>query len=459
MMSMRREILRLAWPVFIAQLAVMANGVIDTVMAGRLSPVDLAAMGLGASIYVTVYIGLMGTLLGLSPIIGQHFGAGRYNQIGDAFRQSLWLALGLAVPGCLALIYSDVFLAFSAPPAEVAEVTRGYLLAISAGLPAALLFRAFSSMNVAISRPHVVMLINLSGLALKFPLNTLFMYGSESLGIAPMGGAGCGVATAVLAWMIALVSVGWLLLDSHYARFSLLRWSWPDLAQLRELLRLGLPIGAAYMVEITSFTFMALFVARLGPTAAASHQIAANLAGICYMVGLGIAHATSTLVAHSIGAEERQRARQYALNGFRMALLAALATVSVLWFGSSHIAALYSTDHAVITASVPLIALVALFHLFDSLQTQVGYVLRAYKVSTSPMVVYLVAMWGIGIGGGYLLTFLLPEDSVLAPFGTEAHGAMGFWVAGFVSLILATIGLAALLVRLWRREQRTSQAQ
>ena len=131
----------------------------------------------------------------------------------------------------------------------------------------------------------------------------------------------------------------------------------------------------------------------------------------------------------------------------------------MLWFGSSHIAALYSTDHAVITASVPLIALVALFHLFDSLQTQVGYVLRAYKVSTSPMVVYLVAMWGIGIGGGYLLTFLLPEDSVLAPFGTEAHGAMGFWVAGFVSLILATIGLAALLVRLWRREQRTSQAQ
>lgn len=450
---MRREILRLAWPVFIAQLAVMANGVIDTIMAGRLSAIDMAAIGLGASIYVTIYIGLMGTLLGLSPIVAQHFGAGRFAEIGASFRQSVWLALALALPGCAALVWHGPWLAFSSPPEEVAAMTRVYLWATAAGLPAALLFRTFNALNVAISRPRVVMWVNLAGVATKVPLNWLFMDGSDAIGLPAMGGAGCGVATAVVAWSTALVAAAILALDRRYALFEVARWSPPCWARLRELLALGLPIGAAYVVEITSFTFMALFVARLGPTAAASHQVASNLAGVCYMVGLGIAHATSTLVAQSIGAGDRARARRYALNGLRMALVAALATVAVLWGGSAQVAGFYSTDLAVVKASVPLIAAVALFHLFDSLQTQFGFILRAYKVATAPMVVYLVTMWGVGLGGGYWLTFRPPAGTALEALNGTASGALGFWVAGFVSLVLATLGLAALLARIWRAER------
>jgi len=436
---MRREILRLAWPVFVAQLAVMANGVIDTVMAGRLSAVDMAAIGLGASIYVTLYIGLMGTLLGLSPIVGQHFGAGRFAEIGASYRQSVWLALALS--------------AFSSPPEAVASTTRVYLWATAAGLPAALLFRTFNALNVAISRPRVVMWVNLASLSLKVPLNTLFMHGWSEVGLPAMGGAGCGVATAVLAWCSAIVAAAILLRDPRYALFEVARWSAPCRSRLRELLALGLPIGAAYVVEITSFTFMALFIARLGPSAAASHQVASNLAGICYMVGLGIAHATSTLVAHSIGAGDRPKARRYALTGLSMALVAALVTLVVLWSGSGWIAGAYSSDHAVVSAAIPLIAMVALFHLFDSLQTQCGFILRAYKVATAPMVVYLVTMWGVGLGGGYWLTYLSPRHTVFAAFSGSTGGALGFWVAGFASLVLATLGLALLLNRVWRLER------
>lgn len=450
---MRREILRLAWPVFVAQLAVMGNGVIDTVMAGRLSAVDMAAIGLGASIYVTVYIGLMGTLLGLSPIVGQLFGAGRFTEIGDSYRQSVWLALALSIPGCAALVWHEPWLAFSAAPEAVASMTRTYLWATAAGLPAALFFRTFNALNVAISLPRVVMWVNLASLSLKVPLNTLFIHGWSEAGLPALGGAGCGVATAVLAWGSALAAAAILLRDPRYAPFELGRWSPPSRARLGELLALGVPIGAAYVVEVTSFTFMALFVARLGPTAAASHQVASNLAGICYMVGLGIAHATSTLVAHSIGAGEPREARRYALTGLRMALVAGLITVLVLWSGSGWIAAAYSSDRAVVDAAVPLIAMVALFHLFDSLQTQCGFILRAYKVATAPMVVYVVTMWGVGLGGGYWLTYLTPQHSVLAAFSGSTAGALGFWAAGFASLVLATIGLALLLNRVWRLER------
>jgi len=446
---MKREILRLAWPVFIGQLAVMLNGVIDTIMAGHLSPSDMAAIGVGASIYITVYVGLMGTLLGLAPIVGQHYGAGRHGEIGASFRQALWLAAALAVPGCVALVWTAPWMALSAPPPDVAAITEAYLRATAAGLPAGLLFRAFYALNTAISRPQVVMYVNLVGVALKVPLNALFMYGWDAVGLPALGGAGCGVATALIAWTTAGLAFAWLALDKTYERYRPLQWSPPDAARLRELLQLGAPIGAAYLVEITSFTFMALFVARFGATASASHQVASNLVGVCYMGGLGIANATSTLVAQSIGAGDPARARRYALTGLRMALLLALASAATLWLAREPIARGYSSDAGVVAASVPLIAAAALFHVFDSMQTQFGFILRAHKVATAPMVVYVLSMWGVGLGGGYWLTFVPAPDTAAGALHGSNAGAMGFWVAGIASLVVAAAGLAAMLAKTW----------
>lgn len=449
---MHRDILRLAWPVFVGQLAVMANGVVDTVMAGRLSAVDMAGIGIGASVYTTVYIGLMGILLGLSPIVAHHYGGGRNDDIGAAFRQALWLAVGLSVPGCAALAWTSPWLALSAPPPEVAELTREYLWAVAAGLPAALVFRAFYALNTAISRPMTVMYINLAGVGLKIPLNALFMSGSEPLGLPALGGAGCGVATAVVAWTSVLMAGAWLALDRSYAPFRLLRRGGPDRRRMTELLRLGAPIGAAYLVEITSFTFMALFLARLGAAASASHQIASNLTGICYMGGLGIANATSTLVAQRLGAGDPIAARRYARAGLALAMAIALASAGLLLLASGQIARAYTSDAVVIAATVPLIAAVAAFHVFDSLQTQFGFILRAYKIATAPMIVYVLSMWGIGLGGGYWLSFVQSPESPLAGLLGVDSGALGFWVAGIASLVVASAGLGALLMLRWRAE-------
>lgn len=449
---MGRDILRLAWPVFIGQLAVMINGVIDTIMAGRLSPVDMAGIGIGASIYTTVYIGLMGTLLGLSPIVAHHYGAGRKEEIGGCFRQAIWLAIALSAPGCAALAWTTPWLALSAPPPEVAALTRGYLWAVAAGLPAALLFRAFYALNTAISRPMTVMYINLAGVALKVPLNGLFMFGAEPLGLPALGGAGCGVATAVVAWASVLMGACWLAFDRSYAPFDLLRRAAPDWRRMAELLRLGGPIGASYLVEITSFTFMALFLARLGATASASHQIASNLTGICYMGGLGIAVATSTLVAQRLGGGDPEAARRYARTGLLMAMALALASAGALWIARAPIARAYTVDAEVVAATLPLIVAVAGFHFFDSLQTQIGFILRAYKIATAPMIVYVLAMWGIGLGGGYWLSFVQAPDGTLGALRGETSGALGFWVAGIASLVVASAGLGALLARRWRAE-------
>ncbi|MEZ5602666.1 MAG: MATE family efflux transporter [Burkholderiaceae bacterium] len=453
---MTRDILKLAWPVFVGQLAVMLNGVIDTVMAGRLSTVDVAAVGLGASVYISVYIGLMGVLLALSPIVAQHYGAQRFEQIGLETRQAVWLALLLMVPGCAALAASDLWLALSEPPPEVAAVARTYLWAAAAGLPAALLFRVFHALSNAISRPKAVMAINLAGVALKVPLNALFMHGwqhGDAAIVPALGGAGCGVASAIVAWLSVLLALAALRAEPLYRKLGLVGGRWlvrPDFARLRGLLALGVPIGATYLVEVTSFTFMALFLARLGATTAASHQIAANLAALAYMVPLALATATSVLVAQSLGAARPAEARARAWAGIRVALGCAAAIALVMFVSRERLAALYTTDATLVAAAAPLLALVAAFHLFDATQAMCSFILRAYRITTLPMLVYVVSLWGVGLGGGWWLAFeAAASGHAWAP---QVAGARGFWIASGASLAIAAAALATILARVWRAD-------
>ena len=439
----------------VAQLAVMANGVIDTVMAGRLSAADLAAVGLGASIYVSVYIGANGVLLALSPIVAQHHGAGRPEQIGAEVRQGFLLAVVLSAAGCALLVWHGPFLALGAPPPEVAARTSLYLYGVAAGLPAALAFRVFHGLNTAISRPKAVMAVNLAGLLLKVPLNALFMFGFDAgasglpsaLSLPAMGGAGCAAATAVISWVSAAVALA-MLRGPRYRAFAL-AGSWrPEPRRLVALLRLGLPTGASYMIEVTAFAFISVFVARLGATVAASQQIAANLVGVAYMFPLAVAHATGVLAAQAIGAGDARRARGIALHGSGLALMAGTAIGGLLFSFRHAVAGAYADDPQVIAAAVGLLVLVAAYVPFDAVQVAMAFALRAWRVATLPMAVYAVSLWGIGLGGGWWLAY--GPQGVGARLGLE--GAQPFWAAAAASVMVAACGLAWLLARVLRRE-------
>lgn len=188
--SVLRDLLRLATPVLISQLAVMANGVVDTLMAGWLSATDLASIGLGTSIYIIAYVSLLSVLMGLSPIAAQHYGAQRFAAIGVAFRQSILLALGLGVVGAALLLQTDLWLGLSAPPPEVASRVADYLQWCALGVVPALLVRAFSALCTAVSLPRIVMWINLGMLLLKVPLNAALMYGVDAVGLEGLGAPG-----------------------------------------------------------------------------------------------------------------------------------------------------------------------------------------------------------------------------------------------------------------------------
>lgn len=448
-----RRIVHLAWPLFIGQISVVAFATVDTLLLGRHSSADLAALSVGSAAYITVFIGLMGVVLALGPIVGQLYGARQLEQAGRQLHQAVWLALGLSVLGSTLLLFPAPFMALaSMAPAQEALV-RDYLAVLALSLPASLLFSAYRGFNNALSRPKAVMALQVGGLALKVPLSALLIGGVPGLGLPALGVVGCAAATAVVMWTQALVGFMVLRRSGFYEPFAL--WGQglhpPDRQALWTQLRLGVPMGLSILIEVSGFALMAVFIARLGTSAVAGHQIAANLVSLMFMMPMAMASATSTLVAQRIGARDMNDARRLARHGIGFGLLVAAVIGSVVYLGRAGIVRLYTHDLAVMAAALPILAWVTLFHVVDAAQTLASFVLRAYRIATVPMFIFAGSLWGVGLGGGYVVAFDLGGWTPAALLG-----APGYWAASTAGLTLAAVLLLAVVWRVMRDPNRSA---
>ena len=452
-----RRIAPLAWPVLIGQVAVLLFTTIDTILVARYSAIDLAALAIGAAAYISVFVGLMGVVLAVGPIAGQLFGAGKLLECGRQLHQAMWLALALSVLGCALLLFPQPFLLLSRADAQVGEKVRWHMLGLAFALPPALLFTAFRGFNTAVSRPKVVMALQLGALVLKAPLTALLVFGwnagdpGSTWRLPALGAPGCGFATAIV--MTLQMLGAWFVLkrDPFYAQFGLNRgFSAPERASLVGLAKLGVPMGLSIGIEVTGFTFMAFFISRIGATPVAGHQIAVNMVSLMFMMPLAIANASSTLVAQRVGADDWADARRLGWHGLEIGVAIAALMGGTVYLLREAILGLYTHDPVIIGAALPLLAWVAVFHVADAAQTVAAFVLRAYRHATAPLVIYALAIWGVGLGGGYALAFSggrwIPE---------ALRGALGFWSAATVGLIFAGTGMSLFLLWMLRQQGRT----
>jgi MATE family multidrug resistance protein len=452
-----RRIAVLAWPVLIGQVAVLLFTTIDTILVARYAALDLAALAIGSAAYISIFVGLMGVVLAVGPIAGQLFGAGRMRECGRQLHQAMWLALALSILGCALLLFPQPFLLLSRAGAQVGEKVRWHLIGLAFALPPALLFTAFRGFNTAVSRPKVVMALQVGALVLKAPLTALLVFGwnaddpASSWRLGALGAPGCGFATAIV--MTLQMLGAWLVLkrDPFYAQFGLGRgFSAPDRASLVGLVKLGVPMGLSIAIEVTGFTFMAFFISRIGATPVAGHQIAVNMVSLMFMVPLAIANASSTLVAQRVGADDLADARRLGWHGLEIGVAIAALMGGTVYLLREQILGLYTRDPIIIGAALPLLAWVAVFHVADAAQTVAAFVLRAYRHATAPLVIYALAIWGVGLGGGYLLAF---SGSAWSP--EALRGALGFWSAATLGLIFAGTGMSLFLLWMLRQQRRS----
>ncbi|MGH8822182.1 MAG: MATE family efflux transporter, partial [Rhodoferax sp.] len=321
-MSELRLIIRHALTVLVGQMAVMAFGVTDTIVAGRYSETSLAALSVGSAIYISVYVALMGVMQALLPIWAEQHGARRLADVGRSLRQSLYLCAIAILVGMTALLSPDAVLRWTEIPAALQGEVQRYLAVLALALAPSLLFRIYSTLNQSLGKPQLVTWLQIGSLFIKVPLSIWFAFGG--LGLAPHGVVGCAWATLIVNYAMLALALWLLRSQDFYVPYRIWqRLERPDWRRIAEFARLGIPGGLAILVEITSFTLMALFIARQGTTAAASHQIAANLAAVLYMMPLSIAIATSARVSYWLGAGDPRRARALIHMGFKLATLMA----------------------------------------------------------------------------------------------------------------------------------------
>ena len=197
---------------------------------------------------------------------------------------------------------------------------------------------------------------------------------------------------------------------------------------------------------MTAFTFMALFIARLGATNSAAHQIAANMAAVMYMLPLAIGNAVGVLVGQAVGARQFALARATGLTGIMLALTFALLSGATVMFGARTVAALYTSDASVRALAATLLLLVAGYHLFDALQAVTVSALRGYKRAVVPLFINAAGLWGLGLAGGYVIGLTETIDLSVVGLATPL-GVSGFWAGAIAGMFLADVGIIIYFLR------------
>jgi len=460
-----KRLLWLALPILGAQLAQVAMGTVDVAMSGHASARDLAAVSVGSSLWLPLVLFMIGTLMGLTPIVAQHVGARRFGAIRPAMHQALWVAvvLGLILALAVRMLAAPVF-ELMLVPADVAALAARYLEGVAFGLPAIAAYETLRFYSDGMGHTRASLLFALLGLAVNLVCNYVLIFGGDGLvalfgaqipatlrALPALGAVGCGIATAISMWSMFIGMLIYTRLAPAYRRArSGAAFSWPSLPLIGELLRVGLPVGVSIFAEVSLFTVIALFLARYGDIVISAHTVALNFTSVLFMLPLSLGMALTVRVGQALGRGKLRHARFVALNGVACSLAAAFVIDVILIVGGPYVVSLYTGNADVQRLAVQLLLIATLYQFSDALQVSIAGALRGYKDTRIIMGVTLLSYWGVGMGLGNLL-----GRGVTGWF--EGLGVYGYWFGLIAGLSVAAALLGWRLVRV-TRVQRFSAA-
>jgi len=435
------KIIKLSIPLFIAQFAQTAMGFVDTVMAGGVSANDMAAVSIAASIWLPCILFGVGVLMALIPLTAQAHGANDNAKIPKIGQQGLYLALLLAIPITLLLYNAGYAVNLMDIEAPLKNITTQYLHAVLFAAPAFLLFQALRNYVEGLSLTKPAMVVGFIGLLANIPLNWIFVYGK--FGLPALGGVGCGVATAIVYWIMLFALLIYVIYTKKLQHYPLFKsFSAPNYAQLWSIFKLGLPVAIALFFEITIFAGIAVLIAPLGAMIVAAHQIAINFSSMVFMLPMSVSNAVSIRVGFNLGRNNNHGAKSASYAGFTVGLGLSIISAILTVIFKEDIARLYTDHQDVIALAVTLMLFSAMYQCVDSIQVVATGALRGYKEMTAIFSRTFIAYWVVGLPLGYLLGI---TDIIVEPLG-----AKGFWIGITVGLSVAAILLGQHLLKVQR---------
>lgn len=413
-----KPLLRLAGPLIVNNLAVAGMQFADAVMAGRLGADALAAVAVGGSVWFLGFTLCLGLLMAISPIAARHYGAGDHDLIGRYTRQGIYLGLCIGIVLTLLGQFAvQPLLTMIGIDPEFRSLTVGYSAAIMFGAPGIFVFLALRFTTEGVGHTKPIMFTSIFALICNVFLNYVLMFGK--LGAPALGAVGCGMASAITMWLVALALFLHMALSPFYRPFKLFSRIAPlRLPVLKEIVVLGVPIAITITAEAGLFNAVSILMGTRGTEITAAHQIAINFAATMFMIPLALSSATTVRVGQLLGAGDRIKARTSGAVGIGMcALFMTMSAIFLLVFRNA-VVDLYTDDAAVKGIAISLLLMAAIFQVADGIQIGAAGALRGYKDTRVPMAVNIVAFWVLAFPLAFLaaVTYQAPPNYIWGGF-------------------------------------------
>lgn len=423
----------LATPILISQLATSGMGIADVMMAGMVSVDDMSALSISNSIYIPMFLFVLGLLNALTPTVSYLNGAGQRNLIAHQIRQGAWIVVFTSIPLILVLLNSHLIIEFMGMPQKLGLIAIDYLKVIALGVVPTLLLVNLRCLNDGLSNTKPAMKISFFGLLLNIPLNYIFIFGK--FGLPAYGAIGCAIATVIVNWLMFLMMLHYCYTNQAQKDIKLFqKWELPKVATLAKLCKFGLPIAFAICMEVTLFTVVSLVISPLGSQAVASHQIALQTSSMLFVVPLSIGIAVTILVGQRLGQKNLEEAKIVSYHAIITCLGLSLISALFIVLFREVIPFAFTQDLPTVAISSGLLIFAAIYQIPDSMQAVCSGILRGYKNTRPILLTTLICYWAIGMPIG----FILARTTLFTP---EPLAAKGFWIMFCVSLTLASLSL------------------
>lgn len=432
--SNSKNLLKLAYPILIAQLIQNLMGFADTVMAGRVSATDMAAVAVASSVWLPLILTISGLVMALASIVSQYSGAKKFDEVANASYQTAWITVFFSI--LIIILYylaTPLLIESISLDSTLKQLMFDYLGYIVWGGPGYCLYLVLRNYSEGLSFSRPTMIISIIGLLINIPANYIFIYGE--FGMPALGGAGCGIATAIVYWVMFFGMLAYTYFSKHLKHAPLFtQFYWPEWSKIKTILALGTPIAFSLLFEVSLFAVVAIILVPLGANIVASHQIAINFSGLVFMVPLSLAMAVTIKVGYEVGNNNLEKAKELCRYSVILGLIIAVATAAITLLFRTQIAAIYTIDTEVLELAASLMLLAALFQFSDAIQVISAGALRGYKDTKSILYITFFSYWIVGLSVGTVLG--------LTDWIFPATGPHGFWI-GFISgLTVAAILLA-----------------
>ena len=430
----------LALPLILGQLFGIGTDVIISIFAGHLGANVLAAVALGSSVWIVVFMAIVGLMMSLQPAVSALDGSGRRHEAGHLLAQGLLLGLGAGALGGLLLAFGGLAFARAThlPPGVLPGVS-GFLRAAAWSMPALGLLAACRGVSEGLSMTRPTMICGALGLAALVPSAFFLMDGATIpiLGTLPgLGAQGAGLSIAVVFWLQAVAYLAWVRLSGRYPAAAWHRGAWaPDWRILARLIRVGAPIAVTIILEVCMFSVATLMAGRFGAVAVAGHQIALMASAVTFMVPLGLSTGVTVRVGRAVGQGNSAAIRRAGLAGFTVMASCQCVRCLLMLFASVPIAGLFTHVPAVIALASTLLTLAAVFQFADGTQVVAMGGLRGLQDTRVPMLLAMLAYWLLGVPLGAWLAF------------GRGLGVPGIWLGLMAGLTLAAVLLTSRFLR------------